>query len=77
MVRKQGRIRHVLRLHGGDERHLLLEKLRDVTVQCSRRVEVFHRNAMVLTDPVASIFSLGMISRNPVQVLEDDVRSSR
>jgi len=73
-VCEQRRVGYVLRLHGCDERHLLLEKLCDVAVQGSRRVEVFNRDPLVLTETIATVLRLGMIGRHPVEVLEDDMR---
>ena len=76
-VCEQRRVGYVLRLHGCDERHLLLEKLCDVAVQGSRRVEVFTRDPLVLTETIATVLRLSMIGRDPVEVLENDMRACR
>ena len=40
-------------------------------------MEVFHRDPLILTKPVASVLRLGMVGRNPVQILKDYMRSCR
>ena len=67
----------ILGLDRIDERNLGFEETGNVPVKRAFRMEVFDGDPLRLTQAVAAVFGLRMIGRNPVEVLEDDVRSRR
>ena len=59
------RVRNILGLDRMDERNLRFEETSDVSVERSFRVEILDGDPLRLTQAVAAVFGLRVISRDP------------